>query len=129
MPQLAPISLTIGETTEAYNPSSFDGKRSMFVDSSTGRLADWRTIRVDVRPAAQGNTGHLVEVLLVRPNPVEDQTGCCVDKDNAPASTVTIRALLHKTSTSAQAVELVEMIRSYVATSAFADLVKGASYY
>lgn len=129
MPAIAPIALVIGAATETYAPTSFDGKRTTFTDTSTGILANWRQVRVDVRPAAQGNTGHLVDVLLVRPNPVGDQANCCVDKDNAPASTVNIKTLLHKTSTAAQADELVDMIRKYVATTAFADLVKGASYY
>lgn len=129
MPQITPISLEVGETTEVYSPSSFDGKRARFVDSSTGRLANWRIIRIDVRPAEQGNSGHLVEALLVRPNPVEDQDGCCVDKDNAPASTITIRTLLHKNSSSAQAQDLVDMLQAFVSDAGFQAVVKGAGYY
>lgn len=129
MPKIAPITLNIGGRDEVFQPTTHDGKRTQFVDSSSGRLANWRIIRVDVRPAGQGNAGHLVEALLVRPNPVEDQDGCCVDRDNAPASTITIKTLLHKTSTPAQADDLVKMLGAFVADSGYQAAIKGAGYY
>lgn len=129
MPAIQPISLVIGEDTEVYNPSASSGNQTTFVDTTASRLAEWRTIRVTTRPAAAGNSGHVSEHLLVRPIPVADQAGCCVDKDNAPASTVTIRVLLNKAGDSAQGQDLVDMIRAYVETTAFEAIVKGSSYY
>lgn len=129
MPAIAPIALEVGETTETYLPTSSNGNRTQFTDNSTGRLANWRVIRFDVRPAGAGNSGHLVEALLVRPIPVEDQAGCCVDKDAAPASTIRIQTLLHKAASPAQAIELVESLVALASDAGYQAVIKGGNYY
>lgn len=129
MPSLAPISLSIGEGTEVYNPTGATGSSFRFTDTTPGRLSEWRTAKIDIRPASPANSGHLVEVLLVRPIPVEDQSGCCVDKDATPASTIRITTLLSKSSNADQAQELVDMLVAFAQNTDYQSVVKGASYY
>lgn len=129
MPAIAPIALTVGSNTETYQPSMANGRETTFTDTTPGRLADWRVIKVTVRPASAQNGGHFVEALLVRPIPVEDQTGCCVDKDAPPADTIRIQTFLSKAATPAQAGEMVEALVGFAQDTGYQSVVKGSSYY
>lgn len=129
MPAIQPISLAIGEATEVYNPSMNTGAKTTFVNSSEVRFADNKMLSATIRPAGLGNTGHRADWLGVRPLPVADVDGCCVDKDQPPSNTFTIGTLLRKESSSAQADELIAAIRSFVNSTEFAATVKGQSFY
>lgn len=129
MPQLAPIVLNDGTNDNTFNPSGFNGERAVFVESAVDRLANQPRINTRVRPAAATNTGHLVETVLSFPVPVLDQDGCCVDKDAPAISSFNVRTLRAKTATQAQMTSALAEFRSYVASTAFADLVMGQSYY
>jgi len=129
MPAITPIVLTVATETETYNPASHAGNKTSFVAASEVRFADNKTLAATIRPAGPGNTGHRADWLGVRPLPVVDVAGCCVDKDNPPSNTFTIGTLLRKESSPAQANELVEAIRAFVNSSEFADTVKGKSFY
>lgn len=128
MPALAPITLSVGTGTEVYDPASNNGARTEFVDNEPDAVYEARTLRFTFRPAAAGNTGRVVEVLAVRPLPVESGA-CCVDVTTPSANTFQVSTMVRKTSTKAQALELVDMIKSLTATQAFSDAVVSSSFY
>lgn len=128
MPQLAPRVLKNAEEADkTYTPASFNGTKTVFVDRSQGRFADQSTITETTRPTAKGNNGHKFESTLALPHPVVDQDGCCVDKDAPATSYINTSVLANKVATAAQLDDLIALYRSYVASSAFADLVKGGT--
>lgn len=129
MPAIAPIALTLGTSTETYNPASSNGTKSTFTDVQPGRMADWRVLNVTVRPAGKTNAGHLVEILMVRPVPVQDQSGCCVDKDAPSADTIRITTLLSKESNPARATALVQALSAVAGDAAIQAVIKGGSFY
>lgn len=130
MPALAPRVLVNSTATVTYDVSTFDGKKAVFVNSGSQALfANQSTLTEATRPTAQSNDGHKLTVALALPHPVVDQEGCCVDK-NAPATSyLNLNTLLSKFATAEQANDFVALIRSYVGTTAFAELVKGKSNY
>lgn len=129
MPQLVPLVLELStETTETYNPASFDGKLASFVDSAPEMVFDARRLDVSVRPAAAGNTGRTSEHLGIRPIPLS-QGECCIDVTSPVGNTFRLHTMVHKTSSKAQALELVEMIRAYVALDEFEEVVTASGFY
>lgn len=131
MSKVQSIVLTLSDdplVTETYNPSQSNPDSATFVLLGD-RFSENKSIKARVRPAAVGNTGHRVSWLGVRPIPAGDQAGCCVDKDNIPANTFTIETLVRKESSSAQADDLIAMIRAFVNSVEFADTVKGGGFY
>lgn len=128
MPQLAPIALTVGSGTETYIPASSNGTKTEFVDSSPSMVYDARLLTVTTRPASAGNSGRTSEHLGVRPIPLE-QGECCIDVTNPAGNTFRIHTMVRKTSSKAQAEELVDMIKSYVATTEFLKVVTESGFY
>lgn len=131
MPQVQTITLTLSDdplVEETYNPASAVADSATFINLKT-RFSENQILKGRVRPAATGNTGHRATWLGVRPIPAEAQDGCCVDKDNIPANTFTIETLVRKESSSAQADELIAMIRAFVNSAEFAGTVKGGGFY
>lgn len=129
MPALAPRVLKdAANVDQQYDVSTFDGRKAVFVHAGA-RFSESSTLVETTRPSASNNDGHKLTATLTLPHPLEDQAGCCVNKDTPPASYFTINTLASKFATSAQRDDLVALIRSYVNTAAFAELVKGASNY
>lgn len=130
MPQLAPRVLKDAEDADqTYAVSTFNGVKTVFVNLAEARFANQSTLSETTRPTASNNDGHKLSVSLALPHPVEDQEGCCVNKDAPPASYFAINTMLSKFATSAQGDDLVALIRSYVNSTAFAALVKGGNNY
>lgn len=129
MPAIQPIVLQLNPTvTETYNPGSHSVGLTEFVDSSPDRMYDNRLIRVTVRPAGAGNTGRVTTHLGVRPIPLPEGE-CCVDVTKPEGNTWGINTMIRKTSTKAQALELVEQIRAYVMTDDFSEVVMNSDYF
>lgn len=131
MPQIKPIVLDLQTDpvkSETYSPTSGGGDKAQFTHQGA-RFAENIQLKSTIRPAGPGNTGHRADWLGVRPIPAEDSGNCCVDKDNIPANTFTISTLLNKASSSAQAKELVEMIRAFVQSDEFESTVMGSAFY
>lgn len=127
MPQLAPRILKDAQDANVtFNVSTFNGKVAVFV-APGARFSDSQVLKEETRPSAKNNEGHKLVVSLILPHPVMDQEGCCVPKDTPPVSTLNLSTLASKHATAAQLDDFVAEIRSYVATQAFADLVKGGS--
>lgn len=129
MPSLSPITLSVGEGSEVYKPAMNNGTRTEFVDNAPDAVYEARTLRFTFRPAGSGNTGRVVEVLHVRPIPVETGTGCCVDVTQPLANTFTVTTMVRKNSTKAEADELTDAIASLTATQAFKDAVTQTAFY
>lgn len=128
MPQLAPrILKDAAQADHTYVPASFTGAKTVFVDRSATRFSDQSTLTETTRPAAKGNNGHKLDVVLSLPHPVVDQDGCCVDKDAPATSYINTSVLASKHATAAQLDDLIALYRTYVASPAFADLVKGGT--
>lgn len=131
MPALAPRILKDAEANDrTYAVSTFNGSRAVFVDLvSQTSFANQSVITETTRPTSKGNDGHKFDFSIAYPHPVEDQAGCCVDKNTPPASYVNINSLASKFAPSADLDDLIAIVRSYVASPAFAELVKGGSNY
>lgn len=131
MPKLAPRILKDAEAVDrTYDVSTFDGRKAVFSDKTTQtRFALQSVLTETTRPTAASNNGHKFDATLSYPTPVVDQDGCCVDKDTPPISYINVNALANKHSAAADIDDLIAIFRSYVASSAFADLVKGGSNY
>lgn len=128
MPALAPRVLKNAANVDVtYDVSTFNGNKAIFVDGTQARLADRSVLSETTRTAAANNEGHKLTVSLALPHPVVDQEGCCVSKDTPPASYVAINTMASKFATAAQIDDLIARARSYVASAAFASLVKGGS--
>lgn len=129
MPALAPRVLRNAEAADVtYAVSTFNGSKALFVDQTTeSRFANQSTLSEQTRPTAAANDGHKLTVSLALPHPVEDQDGCCVNKDAPPSSYVAINTLASKFATGAQIDDLIALTRSYVNSAAFAELVKGGN--
>lgn len=128
MPSIAPLVSVLNETTtETYNPSSLSTGNAEFVDSSPAMVYDNRLIRVVSRAAAAGNTGRVTEHLGVRPIPLAEN--CCVDVTKPEGNTFKISTMIRKTSSKAQALALVEMIRAYVLLDDFEEVVTESAFY
>lgn len=132
MPKLEPLVLTLTddpERTETYNPTLFSGTEATLVDSSPEMEFDFRSIKSTVRPAGPGNSGRVTEHLGVRPIPLSGDGACCVDVTKPEGNTFRIATMIRKTSSKAQAKDLVLMIRAYVASDEFEQLVTESGYY
>lgn len=130
MPQLAPRVLkNANDTDVTYDVSTFTGNRAVFVDTTNARFSDRSVLSETTRPTASTNEGHKLSVSLALPHPVEDQEGCCVPKDTPPSSYFAINTMASKYASSAQLDGFIALIRSYVASPAFASLVKGGNNY
>lgn len=129
MPQLAPRVLKdANDEDRTYSVSTFNGNRAVFSDKVSQLVfANQSTISETTRPTAKGNDGHKFDFALAYPHPVVDQAGCCVDKNTPPASYININALASKHAPAADLDDIIAIVRSYVASPAFADLVKGGS--
>lgn len=129
MPQLAPRILKDAEAADrTYSVATFTGNRAVFVDKVTQTsFANQSTLTETTRATAKGNDGHRFDLAIAYPHPVVDQAGCCVDKDSPAASYININALASKHAPSGDLDDLIAIFRSYVASPAFADLVKGGS--
>lgn len=128
MPQLAPRVLNNGTDNVTYAVSTFNGSQAVFV-AQADRFSESSTLTEVTRPTSTKNDGHKLTVALALPHPVGDQDGCCVNKDAPPVSYFNLNTLASKFATPAQRDQLVALIRAYVGTTAFADLVKGGSNY
>lgn len=131
MPQLAPIELELpGSVTVTLNPSGFNGERAVFVDAASVPLAEKQRLTVRVRPAAKGNTGHLVEANFVSPNAQPVIDGCCpATSDAVPVSSFNLRFIRNTFASDAQATKLYDELVAYVQSDDFKSLVMGSSYY
>lgn len=129
MPNLTKITLTVNGNAEEYNPASSTGNTAEFLDSSPSFVYDARFLRMKIRPSAAGNTGRTTETLGVRPIPISESGGCCVDVTTPEGNTFNVATMVRKTSTKQQANDLVDMIKSYVATDAFRQMVTESSFF
>lgn len=131
MPQLVPLVLQLQDDPlreETYDPVSNNGADTIFVDSSPEQVYDNREIRVTVRPAAAGNTGRVTETLIVAPIPLTED-GCCTDVTKPEGNTLRITSMVRKTSSKAQAMDMVLRTRAYVNSAAFALLVTKEGFF
>lgn len=131
MPQMAPIVLKDGQAADVtFNPSGFDGATATFINNAPARVSEWERLSIQVRPNASNNEGHKVTVTGILPIPAPTGTGCCVDPNGAlPYGMFQVTTLRQKTMSAAEVDDMIAYLRSYVATTAFADLVKGSGYY
>lgn len=130
MPQLAPLVLELpDDTTVTFNPVGFDGQRSTFVDAATVSIAMKQRLTTKIRPAAIGNSGHVVETVLVSPNVVEVPAGCCPSDGAPPVSSFNLRFTRGTFASDAEATKLYDELVAYVQSDAFKSLVMGDSYY
>jgi len=132
MPALQPLVLTLDPDgtpkTETYYPAMSTGTSTEFVDNSPSMVYDARLVRTVVRPAAAGNTGRRTEHLGVRPIPLSSGE-CCIDVTKPEGNTFSINTMIRKTSSKAEAEELVDMIIAYVSHADFRDLVTSTGWY
>lgn len=130
MPQLKPIVLELPDETEVtFNPIGFDGSRATFVDSELTSIAMKQRITTRVRPAAIGNSGHVVETVLVSPINVETPSGCCPTTGAPPVSSFNLRFTRGTLASDAEATKLYDELVAYVQTADFKALVMGSAYY
>lgn len=130
MPAIAPRVLKNAANVDVtYNPAALGGNKATFVDQTNGRFADQSVLTEITRPTSSSNDGHKFTVNLALPHPLLDQDGCCINKDAPPSSYLAITTLASKHATGAQIDDLIARTRSYVASAAFAALVKGGNNY
>lgn len=130
MPQLKPIVLELpDDATVTLNPVGFDGGRSTFVDAAQTSIAMKQRLSVRVRPAAVGNTGHVVETVLVSPINVEVANGCCPTTGAPPVSSFNLRFSRGTLASDTEATKLYDELVAFVQHADFKELVMGAAYY
>lgn len=130
MPQLKPIVLELpNEATVTFNPVGFDGGRVTFVDAAQTSIAMKQRITTRVRPAAVGNSGHVVETVLVSPIGVEVPAGCCPTTGAPPVSSFNLRFTRGTLASDTEATKLYDELVAYVQTPEFKELVMGSAYY
>lgn len=130
MPQLKPIVLELpDEAVVTLNPVGFDGGRTTFVDGAQTSIAMKQRLSVRVRPAAVGNSGHVVETVMVSPIDVEVPNGCCPTTGAPPVSSFNLRFTRGTLASDAEATKLYEELVAYVQTQDFKELVMGSAYY
>lgn len=130
MPQLIPLVLELpDEATVTLNPVGFDGGRVTFVDAAQTSIAMKQRLTTRVRPAAVGNSGHVVETVMVSPVHVEVPAGCCPTTGAPPVSSFNLRFTRSTFASDAEATKLYDELVAYVQTDEFKELVMGASYY
>lgn len=106
-----------------FGPSSNQNSTAMFADRSPERAADWPklSIRTASPTKAAGKGGQ--HVTLTIPIPVEDQAGCCVDKNAPTVVAMEAKASVAVSASAAQRKTAVALFRSYVNSQDFEDLV------
>ena len=128
MPQLATRVLKDAKSVDhSYVPTTKVGNRAVFTDRAEASFQNQSTLTEETRPVTKANEGHKLRATLALPHPVQDQEGCCVDKDAPAVSYINIDTLASKRASGAQLDDLIALTRSYVASAAFADLVKGGN--
>lgn len=130
MPQLKPIVLELpDESSVTFNPVSWDGTRSTFVDAAATSISMKQRLTTKIRPAAVNNTGHVVETVLVSPIHVETPTGCCPVTGAPPVSSFNLRFTRGTAASDGEAKKLYDELVAYVQTAEFEELVMGAAYF
>lgn len=129
MPAISPITLTVNSVAEVYNPAMSTGSNAEFIDASPAAVYDARLLKMSVRPASAGNSGRVTTHQGIRPIPLAEGGACCTDITKPEGNTFSVNTMVRKTSSKAQADELVDMIRSYVNSTTFKDLVVSSSFY
>lgn len=133
MPAIAPIILVDTskdpDVNHTFNPTANANGKVLFTDRSPGRAADWLKLSSSTA-VASGLTGKMKTVSsLTVPVPVEDQAGCCVDKDGPTVIAFNTDVAVPTGATQAQVDTALSLFRSWVNSTNFADTVAGNAFY
>lgn len=106
-----------------FGPQSNQNSTAMFADRSPERVADWPKLSIRTGSPTKAAGKGTQNVVLTVPIPVEDQSGCCVDKNTPTVIAMEAKASVTTTSTADQRKTAVALFRSYVNSQDFEDLV------
>lgn len=133
MPKLDTLALTTGQSpakTYTFVPSSNRNNRAVLVDITTEtRVVDQQVISAEITTPTGTSGRSRFRGTLKFPIPVEDQSGCCVDKDAPTAVYANVDVQVSTAASTAQITDSLELFRAWVASDDFAALFAGQAYY
>lgn len=106
-----------------FGPASNQNSIAMFADRSPERVADWPKLSVRTAQPTKSAGKGTQHVTLTVPVPVEDVSGCCVDKNAPSVIAIEAKASVTTTASATQRKTAVALFRSYVNSQDFEDLV------
>lgn len=131
MPKFAPITLTDNSVTPAV-PHVFDptanGKQAMFTDRAKDSVLSWPKLSVEVKAATAASGKTASRVVLSVPVVPATPDGCC-DIGEVTFNVFDVRSSLSSVSSKSDRSTTLALIRAYVASDDFEQVVAGESYY